>query len=203
MSGPDASAPAHLLRRPAAAAPRPARGFTLLEVLAAVALLGILYTVLARVAIEGLRAEGESKRRLEASLIADELISELFPTVFLPPIGHTERTEGDFTITEDVTAFQLPPDWSAAQSDLPNPLLLVPGNDGRVAALRTLQLTVSWAEGADERHVSRTTYLLDMQALNALGAAVTPTANSNSSGATTAPGLGQQPTAPAPDEDTR
>ena len=32
------------------------RGFTLLEVLAAVALLGVPYTVLARVATQGLRA---------------------------------------------------------------------------------------------------------------------------------------------------
>ena len=35
-------------------------GFTLLEVLAAVAILGIWFTVLANVAIQGLRAEGEN-----------------------------------------------------------------------------------------------------------------------------------------------
>jgi prepilin-type N-terminal cleavage/methylation domain-containing protein len=77
------------------------RAFTLLEVMAAVALLGILYTVLARVAIEGLRAEGESKRRLEASLLADARLEETFNTlegsVAMPPVGHSEATEGDFT----------------------------------------------------------------------------------------------------------
>ncbi|MFB3118027.1 MAG: prepilin-type N-terminal cleavage/methylation domain-containing protein, partial [Myxococcota bacterium] len=46
-------------------------GFTLIEVLGAVAILAILYTTLATVAIRGLRSEGESRRMLEASLLAD------------------------------------------------------------------------------------------------------------------------------------
>ncbi len=51
--------------------------FTLLEVLAAVAILGIVYVVLADVAMQGLFAEGRAKRRLEASLKADLHLSEL------------------------------------------------------------------------------------------------------------------------------
>ena len=40
------------------------RGFTLIEVLGAVALLAILYTTLSTIAIRGLRSEGESRRML-------------------------------------------------------------------------------------------------------------------------------------------
>ena len=53
------------------------RGFTLLEVLAAVAILGILYVVLADVAMQGLLSEGRSRRRLEASLLADQALSDI------------------------------------------------------------------------------------------------------------------------------
>ena len=56
---------------------RKKRGFTLLEVLAAVAILSIWFIVLMGSAIQGLRAEGVSKRRLEAAMIADRKLSEL------------------------------------------------------------------------------------------------------------------------------
>jgi prepilin-type N-terminal cleavage/methylation domain-containing protein len=51
-------------------------GFTLIEVLGAVAMLAILYTTLSTVAIRGLRSEGESQRMLEASMLADWELSE-------------------------------------------------------------------------------------------------------------------------------
>ena len=46
-------------------------GFTLLEVMAAVAVVAIVFTTLARVANQGMQSQGISKRRLEASLLAD------------------------------------------------------------------------------------------------------------------------------------
>lgn len=149
--------------------------FTLLEVLAAVALLGILFSLLARVAVEGLRAEGDSQRRLEAVLLADEHLSDLIgaPT---PPLGHHETTEGDFTVVYDVTPFALPPDWSSEETQSAAPILLAsaPGSD--VQALRNLTITISWTEGASERHITRTTYLLDFQAVAALAGGTTPAA---------------------------
>ena len=153
---------------------RPGRaGFTLIEVLAAVALLGILYSVLARVAIEGLRAEGESERRLEASLLADELVGGLVgPAV--PPVGRSETIQGNFTIAIDVTPFQLPTQWGAGIFEDTKPLLLAAARDGGVQALRSVQITISWLEAASERHVSRTTYLLDFQSVATLAAAVGP-----------------------------
>ena len=84
----------------------PISGFTLLEVLAAVAVLGILFTVLSNVAIEGLRHEGESKRRIDASLIADRAMIDLeteFGSGIVPPTGRTEFMEGDFRIVVEVT----------------------------------------------------------------------------------------------------
>jgi len=153
---------------------RPGRaGFTLIEVLAAVALLGILYSVLARVAIEGLRAEGESERRLEASLLADELVSGL-AGLPVPPVGRSETIQGDFTIASEVTLFQIPTQWGTGILEGPEPLLLAAAPDGGVQALRSVQITISWLEAASERHVSRTTYLLDFQSVATLAAAVGP-----------------------------
>lgn len=147
-------------------------GFTLLEVMAAVALLGILYTVLARVAIEGLRAEGESQRRLEASLLAEARLADVFTgpdgSYAFPQVGRSETTEGDFTLTFDVSPFQPPVGWDVTEPEGIAPQLFAssPGAPG-AQGLRTVQLTISWLEGAQERHVSRTTYLLDFSTIAA------------------------------------
>jgi len=166
---------------------RPGRaGFTLIEVLAAVALLGILYSVLARVAIEGLRAEGESERRLEASLLADERVSDLVGRP-VPPVGRSETSDGDFTIAIDVTPFELPTQWSTGIFEDQQPLLLATVPGGGVQALRTVLITISWLEAANERHVSRTTYLLDFQSVAALLAAAGSGAKPTQNGATPTP----------------
>jgi prepilin-type N-terminal cleavage/methylation domain-containing protein len=146
-------------------------GFTLIEVLAAVALLGILYAVLARVAIEGLRAEGDSERRLEASLLADASVNDLNGAP-LPPVGHSQKTDGDFAIALDVSAFKIPPQWGVGEEKGVQPMLLTSPPNGGTPALRTVQVTVSWLEGASERHVSRTTYLLDFESVAQLAAAL-------------------------------
>ncbi len=149
----------------------PARGgFTLIEVLAAVALLGILYAVLARVAIEGLRAEGDSERRLEASLLADERVNDLVGAP-VPPFGHTDTAEGDFALGMDVTPFAVPAQWRVGGADGTAPLLLAEGPNGGAQALRTVQIKVAWLEGGNERHVSRTLFLLDFQSVAALASA--------------------------------
>ncbi len=168
-------------------------GFTLLEVMAAVALLGILYSVLARVAIEGLRAEGESKRRIEASMLADERVAGSFTGleggVVMPPLGHSETTEGDFTVALDVALFVPPVEWGVAASIDKTPILFAstPGASG-AQALRTVQLSVSWLEGAEERHVSRIIYLIDFERVTALaGTLAQAPAQTGQRGATQAP----------------
>jgi len=169
------------------------RAFTLLEVMAAVALLGILYTVLARVAIEALRAEGESQRRIEASLLSDTLLADSFTAtegeLVMPPLGHSEKRQGEFTIALDVSLFQPPAEWEVTESANSPPMLFASSpNAPGAQALRTVQMTVSWLEGAEERHVSRTMFLVDFSRVAAISAA---TAKSPAS-----PGAQQAPQAP-------
>jgi hypothetical protein len=144
--------------------------------MAAVALLAILYTVLARVAIEGLRGEGESKRRLEAAMLADARIAESFnafsSSLVLPELGHQETTEGDYTLALDVALFEPPAEWGFDEAaGHPPPLIFgsAPGVPG-VQALRTVQLEVSWLEGTEKRQVSRTIYLMDFNRISQLAA---------------------------------
>jgi len=92
-------------------------GFTLLEVMAAVLILGIWFTVLAGAAIQGLRAEGEADRRLRAEMIADARMSDLEGAAQLgaiPPIGEDEAAEDDFQVHTRVAALDLPAVSAAA-----------------------------------------------------------------------------------------
>ena len=85
-------------------------GFTLLEVLAAVAVLGIVYVVVAQGAIEGLQTQGDAGRRLRASLLADRTLSELELAVAAgaaPEIGETQASEEDFAVVVEVAPFDL------------------------------------------------------------------------------------------------
>jgi len=101
------------VRRPGASS----AGFTLLEVLAAVLILGIWFTVLAGVAIQGLRAEGEAQRRLRAEMIADARMTDLEGAAqlgALPPIGEDQSAEDEFQIHTRVAALDLPAVAAAA-----------------------------------------------------------------------------------------
>jgi prepilin-type N-terminal cleavage/methylation domain-containing protein len=51
-------------------------GFTLIEVVGAVAIVGIWFLILSTAAFNGIAAESRSQRRLEASLIADEVLAD-------------------------------------------------------------------------------------------------------------------------------
>ncbi len=77
-------------------------GFTLLEVLAAVAILGMLFSVLAGVAVTGLRAEGINLRRIRASLVADNLLSELEAQMLagVYPEESSEQSEHKESLTQ-------------------------------------------------------------------------------------------------------
>lgn len=117
------------------------RGFTLLEVLAAVAILAILYTTLSTVAMRGLRSEGESRRMLEASLIADLQLSEFEADLeagLIPEIGITQNDEEEgFTVVWDVSAYQPTAPAAApatATGGLPSPSAQDPALLGQPAA---------------------------------------------------------------------
>ena len=163
-------------------------GFTLLEVLAAVAILGIAYIALGSSGIQGLQYEGEARRRLEASLLADRVLAEIETELELewhmtPPLGDDEREEGDFKIAVRVEPFSIvvPEEQrnggkrlgdarsrlggsggQAQKPVIPGPSLLGDGSGPRaVSPLRRIDVSIVWNEGFGERSVSRTTFALD------------------------------------------
>jgi prepilin-type N-terminal cleavage/methylation domain-containing protein len=170
---------------------RPSVGFTLLEVLAAVAVIAIIFTTLARVASEGLQSEGTSRRRLEASLLADETLAVIeagFASGEASEIGETtqESEDGVFSIQTAVSNFdvasaipELVPEETepsvaanlAAILGVEDPtaapsLFGVVGDD--VSPVREIRVSVTWTEGFHEYEVIRTTYALDLAALESV-----------------------------------
>ncbi len=150
-------------------------GFTLLEVMAAVLVLGLLYTILASNAIQGLRSEGIDRRRAEASLLADRHLAEIEASfdagVGLPP-GLVEIDADPFAVTievlpEDVLAL-LPPalqqEVAARRDPAAASLLAVDRDGGRV---QRATVVVAWDEAGDEQRVERTTWGFDRSDLAA------------------------------------
>lgn len=150
---------------------RAARGFTLFEVMAAVLVLGILYTVLASSAIQGLRAEGESRRRLEASLIADEYLAQIEAGIasgVFPELGTaTEDVEGGYQVAIEVVPFDPTPYLGEAfKEELPEPgdptpSLLAPPARPDQSLLRSVVVAVRWQEAEGEHEAHRTTLAYD------------------------------------------
>lgn len=149
-------------------------GFTLLEVLAAVALLGILYTTLAGVAIQGLRAEGVSRRRLEASMLADRRLAELeleMDAGGVPPAGVTEEEDGPYLLTITVEPYEipLPPPAEGEEEEEESVIAVLKQlSPGAEAPVRRLQVKVSWLEAEAEYAVQRTTFGFDLLAVESL-----------------------------------
>lgn len=162
-------------------------GFTLFEVLGAVAILAILYTTLSTIAIRGLRSEGESRRMLEASLIADWVVSDFeldLETGRAPELGVTEAEEvDDFTVIWEVTPLETVIFESASEqeqnAESSNSAGLIPpvpgGQPGATGAdapaFLRLVLTVSWFEAGNERWVKRTIFAVDEDSAAKLAAA--------------------------------
>jgi hypothetical protein len=79
-------------------------------VLAAVAILGIAYITLGSSGIQGLQHEGEARRRFQASLLADSVLSEIeagLEAGVAPPIGTDEREADDFKIEVEIAPFSI------------------------------------------------------------------------------------------------
>ena len=174
--------------------PPAGRGFTLLEVLVAVALLGIVVSVLARSAIQGMSYEGDATRRTRASLIADSALWNVEAGLKLaPPQAKHEESdeEEEFHVTVDVAPLQLGP--SGLEALLP-PLpkktgsarQAKPDKNGELARggeatkkkqpavgidLFRIQVQVAWQEGLRDLAVTRSTFAYDATAAaEALGA---------------------------------
>lgn len=161
------------------------RGFTLLEVLAAVSLLIVIFIPLVHVSIDGLRSEGESRRRLEASLIADRELASIESDLVLgtvPKVGETTTEEHEFRIVTSIKPFELP--FAVEEKKDPPPRGSVPTssifpepNSREESPLRKIEITVFWpspggggAEFGDEfevleSRVVRTTFALDIEGI--------------------------------------
>lgn len=178
--------------------PERAHGFTLLEVMAAFALLAIAYTTLGGAGAQSLQKEGEAARRLGASLLADQVLEGLeagFEQGAAPPLGEEERTEGMYGVAIRVAPWEpvIPErerpralERSERRARRPGESIrddegaslgpsLLHGERGQPGPLRRVDVVVSWDEGWSQARVVRTTFGLDPEAaaasLEALGAA--------------------------------
>ena len=160
-------------------------GFTLLEVMAAVAVLGLITTYLVRASAQGASVEGEARRRLEASLLADRLLIELedaWKAGAPLEMGRREQPSEGFQVVVDVAPFA-PGDFGVAAllDDPPPPAgrrtsplaggpaaLLAPPGARQTPALAVVTVVVSWKQGRQERAVTRTTFALDRQVASGL-----------------------------------
>lgn len=132
-------------------------GFTLLEVLAAVAILGIWFTVLASVAIQGQRSEGETERRMRASLLADQVLLDLelgFENGEFPE-EPDEYERDEFLVHVEATPIAEVDFPELDESLLP---LLETALVGVLDDVYMVRVDVSWVEGASDEKVTRVTY---------------------------------------------
>ena len=167
------------------------QGFSLIEVLAAVSLLIVLFIPLVRAAIDGLRSEGDSRRRMEASLLADNALAELESDLVIgivPAVGEEPWEVREFRGITKVTSFELPEVIEENDSEFANQriheigslegdlgaeqtIFPLPGSNEE-SPLRKIEITVSWpgfgdpdpSEGAAElrNRVVRTTFAFDL-----------------------------------------
>ena len=149
---------------------RRSEAFTLLEVLAAVAILAIWFLVIASTAIQGVRAEGLSRRRLEAALIADRRLSEIETSALdgsVPPNGTDESEEADFDVVVSVNPFVLDDTAPASGNGASAPPSLEPllARDlaTRKQDLRRIDVQVIWDEAGQEQSVERTSFIFDLE----------------------------------------
>jgi prepilin-type N-terminal cleavage/methylation domain-containing protein len=162
-------------------------GFTLLEVLAAVLVIGMSFTLVARANIDALRAEGIAARRLEASLLADRTVAELEAQAVIstaPAVGRDERDAGDYRIEIEIAPLELtleplPPELGEAASlaDRPGaPTFLAAPQQGAVTPLRHIRVAVVWDDGTGEDRVVRNTFLFDAESVSSYLASISDAA---------------------------
>ena len=155
---------------------RKQRGFTLIEVMAGVLVLGLLYTVLASSAMRGLRSEGTDRRRADAEMIADRELSELeLQLGGSEPIedGTSEREQEPYKVIVDVepadVLAMLPRDLREDVTRTTDPKAPSALHDERGRSrLRQVSVVVEWDEAGQPDRVARTTFALDTAGLEAL-----------------------------------
>ncbi len=176
-------------------------GFTLLEVLAAVAILGLSFTVIFGTAMSAMQAEGEAGRRLRAALLADRALNDLESGLALgaaPPVGVNETEEEEFVLVTEVRPFDLAAYAATLQAEGeqgrprgsrdPDPraaavpaLLAAPARG--TPPLLEMEVVVRWLEGAREQEVRRLTYGFDVTAALGVLESLAPPGEAGTGGA--------------------
>jgi len=144
------------------------RGLTLLEVLAAAMIFAMVMTVLISTSSTAVHNVGVSARRLEANLVADELLADLeiqMKQGIAPVIEENETTRDQYAIR--VFRTEIIQDQAAADSG--GPELSVASMLGtelpEVAKhLKQYDIEVSWFEQNGPQRVTRTSFAFDWQA---------------------------------------
>jgi prepilin-type N-terminal cleavage/methylation domain-containing protein len=149
-------------------------GFTLLEVLAAVAVLGIVYVVVARGAIEGMQAQGDASRRLRASLLADRTLSELELAAAAggaPEMGETQTSDEEFAVVVEVAPFDVAGLLAGVAAEegrpaapTPSLQLLQSSLSGGAPTVVSIVVRVAWIEGVSAREITRTSFAFNAEA---------------------------------------
>jgi prepilin-type N-terminal cleavage/methylation domain-containing protein len=152
---------------------RAERALTLLEVMAAVALLGIVYTFLAKAATQGVRSEADSRRRMEASLLADATLAEIETRLALGEALQLESTEEEnegFRVSVEVAPFDLAAELAGKLAGTAPEALSAFGPAGAEVPnlVQRVEVRVVWDDGIFERSAERVTFALDTQAAQAL-----------------------------------
>lgn len=152
--------------------------FTLLEVLAALALLGLVFTALARSGNQGIVSEGKSRRRLEASLLADATLAEIeldLARGSLPEPGVTQEEVGEFRVEVESQPWELPAELqevAAADAGSEQQPVFADASSGATPLTREIAVRVAWDYGGEELSVERVTFAVDFAGAQA--AAGTP-----------------------------
>jgi len=156
------------------------RAFSLLEVLAAVAILGIVYMFLASVTIEGLRSEGQSEQRLRAALLADLRLAEheaaMATGAPCPEPSGPDEVDG-FEVLVEVQRLELPSppeDANATAAPSRGARLPTPGIPIEQSPLCELRVIVRLPEDVGDFSLSRSTFVFDQIAWDALAAGAVP-----------------------------
>jgi prepilin-type N-terminal cleavage/methylation domain-containing protein len=167
---------------------RSSRAFTLIEVMAAVLILGLFVTVLSEMLVRASRFEGDTRQLAEAAAVADREVAKLEESLLrgsAPAIGKTESREEPWLVTTEVTPFDAtllpgaapapsaqpqraegdaasPGSWLASPSAQQNPPLLA------VDVFVTWEDAAVDAETGEPLGIHRRTYALNPAALESL-----------------------------------
>jgi prepilin-type N-terminal cleavage/methylation domain-containing protein len=158
---------------------RASHGFTLLEVLAAVAVIGVAFTSLAAWNIDGLRAESRAQSRLQASLVADQALADFESELAAgttPPIGRLERELDGYAVRLEIESLELaledPPTTPGAPriqgEEAAGPTLIAPPGSRRDTPLRLVRITVGFGDEGARDSVVRETFAFDAEAVATL-----------------------------------